>query len=81
MKGSAPEKAQSYLPADVVLVGCVKSKRPHGAAAKDLYTSDYFSKMRSTPRARVDPGSSCQPSMASLGRTSGMSRTTATCPK
>jgi uncharacterized protein DUF6884/GIY-YIG catalytic domain-containing protein len=32
--------------ANVVLVCCVKSKRDHGAAAKDLYVSDYFSKMR-----------------------------------
>lgn len=43
---SAPQKVQAYPPADIVLVGCAKSKRPHGAAAKDLYTSDYFSKMR-----------------------------------
>lgn len=32
--------------ADVVLVGCVKTKLEHGAPAKDLYISDYFSKMR-----------------------------------
>ncbi|WP_222611977.1 DUF6884 domain-containing protein [Knoellia locipacati] len=32
--------------ADSVLVGCVKSKLGHGAPAKDLYTSDYFLKMR-----------------------------------
>lgn len=32
--------------ADVVLVGCVKSKAGHGALAKDLYVSDYFAKMR-----------------------------------
>lgn len=31
---------------DVVLIGCVKSKRESGAAAKDLYVSDYFAKMR-----------------------------------
>jgi hypothetical protein len=37
---------QSRPSADVVLVGCVKSKREHGAPAKDLYVSDYFSKMR-----------------------------------
>ena len=43
---SAPQKVQAYPPADIMLVGCVKSKRPHGAAAQDLYTSDYFSKMR-----------------------------------
>ena len=50
VKGSAatnaPQRVQAYPPADIVLVGCVKSKRPHGAAAKDLYSSDYFSKMR-----------------------------------
>lgn len=43
---SAPQKVQACPAADIVLVGCVKSKRPHGAAAKDLYTSDYYSKMR-----------------------------------
>src|SRR5690348_13684045 len=32
-------------PADVVLVGCVKTKLGHGAPAKDLYVSDYFAKM------------------------------------
>ncbi|MBY8862014.1 hypothetical protein K7711_36445 [Nocardia sp. CA2R105] len=32
--------------ADAVLVSCVKVKREHGAAAKDLYISDYFSRMR-----------------------------------
>ncbi len=50
VKGSAatgaPQKVRAYPPADIVLVGCVKSKSPHGAVAKDLYTSDYFSKMR-----------------------------------
>ncbi len=38
--------ARSASSADVVLVGCVKSKRSHGAPAEDLYTSDYFAKMR-----------------------------------
>lgn len=37
----------SGLHADVVLVGCVKGKRSHGAPAKELYVSDYFVKMRS----------------------------------
>ena len=32
--------------ADAVLVGCVRSKLPGGAPAKDLYTSHYFAKMR-----------------------------------
>lgn len=46
------ERCRRQLPpwesqtADVVLVGCVKSKRSQGALAKDLYTSDYFAKMR-----------------------------------
>jgi hypothetical protein len=39
--GGSPEKT------DVVLIGCVKSKRDTRSAAKKLYTSDYFSKMRS----------------------------------
>lgn len=34
------------MAADAVLVGCVKGKRAGGASAKDLYTSDYFAKMR-----------------------------------
>lgn len=36
---------------DLVLVGCVKSKRDSGAPAKDLYTSDYFVKMRTYAEA------------------------------
>lgn len=32
--------------ADAVLIGCVKSRRASGAPAQDLYTSDYFGKMR-----------------------------------
>lgn len=32
--------------ADIVLIGCVKSKQPVAAEAQDLYTSDYFVKMR-----------------------------------
>lgn len=39
--------ADTAVSVDVVLVGCVKSKTAHGAPAKDLYTSDYFAKMRS----------------------------------
>lgn len=38
--------AQPGRPADIVLIGCVKSKRPVAAEARDLYTSDYFLKMR-----------------------------------
>ncbi|GAA3633396.1 DUF6884 domain-containing protein [Microlunatus ginsengisoli] len=40
---------------DVVLVGCVKSKLSHGAPAKDLYTSDYFKKMRAYAEASGAP--------------------------
>lgn len=45
---SAPRPAPTVAnpSADAVLVGCVKSKLPVGAQAKDLYTSDYFAKMR-----------------------------------
>ena len=42
----SPNPPVSPLAADVLLVGCVKSKRARGALAKDLYTSDYFAKMR-----------------------------------
>lgn len=40
---------------DVVLVGCVKSKTAHGAPARDLYTSDYFVKMRAYAEASGRP--------------------------
>ena len=43
---SAPAITAPRLRPDVVLIGCVKSKLRHGAAAKDLYVSDYFAKMR-----------------------------------
>lgn len=42
-------------PADVVLVGCVKTKLDHGAPAKDLYVSDYFAKMRTYAEASGRP--------------------------
>lgn len=42
---------QAPEPADIVLVGCVKTKLAHGAAAKDLYVSDYFLKMRAYAEA------------------------------
>ncbi|UUW88643.1 DUF6884 domain-containing protein [Pimelobacter simplex] len=42
-------------PADVVLVGCVKTKLDHGAPAKDLYVSDYFAKMRNYAEASGRP--------------------------
>lgn len=50
--GPAKPKSRAELPQrDVVLVGCVKSKRDAGALAKDLYTSDYFVKMRTYAEA------------------------------
>lgn len=42
-------------PADVVLVGCVKTKLGHGAPAKNLYVSDYFTKMRTYAEASGRP--------------------------
>lgn len=44
----APDPAR---PADVVLVGCVKTKLAHGAPSRELYVSDYFAKMRSYAEA------------------------------
>lgn len=42
-----PARAETSPSAsDVVLIGCVKSKLTHGAPAQDLYTSNYFRKMR-----------------------------------
>lgn len=46
---SAPRRVRrvrTHFAVDVVLVGCVKTKLSGGASAKDLYTSDYFAKMR-----------------------------------
>lgn len=40
---------------DIVLVGCVKTKLAQGAAAKDLYVSDYFTKMRAYAEASGRP--------------------------
>ncbi|MBF4161595.1 DUF6884 domain-containing protein [Nocardioides acrostichi] len=45
--GTSPQQTV----ADVVLVGCVKTKLDHGAPARDLYVSDYFAKMRSYAEA------------------------------
>jgi len=52
---SVPASLASERPADVVLVGCVKSKLGHGASAKDLYVSDYFVKMRTYAEASGVP--------------------------
>ncbi|MGD8202440.1 DUF6000 family protein [Ornithinimicrobium sp. W1679] len=41
--------------ADVVLIGCVKSKQASGALAKDLYTSNYFAKMRAYAESTGKP--------------------------
>lgn len=41
-----PIDRQLVSTADVILVGCVKSKRATAAAAKDLYTSTLFAKAR-----------------------------------
>lgn len=46
-----PVRRWPHLPADVVLVGCVKSKLDRGARAKDLYISVYFAKMRAYAEA------------------------------
>lgn len=48
---NVPGPARPDTSADVVLVGCVKSKLGHAAAAKDLYVSDYFAKMRAYAEA------------------------------
>jgi hypothetical protein len=48
---SAPASSPPKAHADVILVGCVKSKRASGAPAKDLYVSDYFAKMRTYAEA------------------------------
>lgn len=47
--------ATELVARDVVLVGCVKSKRQSGALARDLYTSDYFLKMRAYAEATGAP--------------------------
>lgn len=48
---SAASALAPARPANVVLVGCVKTKVGHGAPAKDLYVSDYFAKMRAYAEA------------------------------
>lgn len=51
----AAVRATELVARDVVLVGCVKSKRQSGALARDLYTSDYFLKMRAYAEATGAP--------------------------
>src|SRR5699024_9558468 len=51
----SPHGRPSPTGADVVLVGCVKSKRASGAPAKDLYTSGYFAKMRAYAESTGKP--------------------------
>lgn len=41
-----PAGSSVAVAADVVLISCVKTKLPHPAPARDLYTSDYFVSMR-----------------------------------
>ncbi len=59
--GSAAETAASHLPAnspyaaDVVLVGCVKSKRDVAAPARDLYVSPLFARRRAYAEASGVP--------------------------
>ncbi len=52
---SPPRPHGSRSNADIVLIGCVKTKRDHAAAAKDLYVSDYFLKMRAYAEASGRP--------------------------
>lgn len=52
---SQPRSSGSGRSSDIVLVGCVKTKREHGAPAKDLYVSDYFLKMRAYAEASGRP--------------------------
>lgn len=47
--------SSAALTPDVVLVGCVKTKRDHEAPAKDPYVSDYFRKMRAYAEATGRP--------------------------
>lgn len=51
-----PSPAQVLLSErpDIVLVGCVKSKRDHAAPAKDLYVSDLFRKERRYAEGRAE---------------------------
>lgn len=80
--------ARSHSSADVVLVGCVKSKRTRGGAAKDLYTSDYFAKMRAYAENTGRPWliraccsrPSCRQSMVWSVPRRGLNRMTAICP-
>ena len=51
LDAAEPPIAVELADRDLVLVGCVKSKRDFGAPAKDLYTSDYFVKMRAYAEA------------------------------
>lgn len=43
----AEQNDTERVAADIILVSCVKTKRPEAAAAKDLYTSPLFRKARS----------------------------------
>ncbi|WP_220388116.1 DUF6884 domain-containing protein [Ornithinimicrobium cerasi] len=54
-RATSPDRLPAPAVADVVLVGCVKSKRASGAPAKDLYTSNYFAKMRAYAESTGKP--------------------------
>lgn len=64
---------------DLVLVGCVKTKQGSGAPAKDLYTSDYFHKMRTYAETTGCRGSSCPLSTVWSAQTRGLNRTNGIC--
>jgi len=50
----SPAQVRSWERPDIVLVGCVKSKRDHAAPAKDLYVSDLFRKGRRYAEATAE---------------------------
>ncbi len=50
-----PQSSGAGSGSDIILIGCVKTKRDHGAPAKDLYVSDYFFKMRAYAEATGRP--------------------------
>lgn len=54
-QATSPDRFPAPAVAEVVLVGCVKSKRASGAPAKDLYTSNYFAKMRAYAENTGEP--------------------------
>lgn len=49
--GPAPKERNLALSDAIILVSCVKSKLPHSAPARELYTSPWFKKVRSIVEA------------------------------